>query len=268
MKKFFIIFAIFVIAACLAFSFFLKEENSNATNEGIIVEVEQLKSGNYISAQEVEKLLKNKALYSEKMKVSDIDRNKIYSLLEKQPYVRDASCFFDKSGKKLVVKVYQREPFFLVNNLYCVDKDGERMDTKAGFKADVPLVTGYFSTDFAKGDLYDFIKCLQKENPVEIGKIIVVNTQDIVQRDINGDTVKNENNNAKIKQNGFVELIPRNADYKIIVGYLHDRNDNEIFTAKINRLKKFYDKKVLETMNTQYSAIDLRVKGQAIGVRK
>lgn len=91
--------------------------------------------------------------YPEKIigaQIPTIDTKKIESYLKGFPQFEDVVCTFTTSGR-LNVKVTPMVPELRVfedSASYYINKDGKRMDSKASFFVDVPVVRGKFNEHF------------------------------------------------------------------------------------------------------------------------
>jgi cell division protein FtsQ len=228
---------------------------NNSENNGIEIKVKHLSDANYVSSAEVEKMLRNKGLYSEKTLPSHINTSKINSVVEALAGVKSAKCYISKNNK-LVVEITQCKPLFRVmksnGRNFFVSEDGKIVEAGAGFFVDIPIVTTSTEVkiEFAKGELSEFVKFIENDDFL---KNLVV--QIVSERTKNG--------------KDSITLIPRAGNQVIIVGELHDADNEPNFKAKLNRLKTFYEKQVLDVKGwNAYSKIDLRFKNKIYCTKK
>lgn len=156
--------------------------------------------------------------------------------LKKHPMLRRANVWCSPEGA-LHLKVSQRVPVLrvLADENYFVDSDRRVMPVRSTTASYVPVVTGRVSQHLAKGELFDFVCWLEKQDywQAQIAQINVVRPQ-------------------------MIELVPRVGSGVIILGSLDD------YESKLKKLKKLYKDGFSKFGWNEYKEIDLRFKGQVV----
>jgi cell division protein FtsQ len=120
------------------------------------------------------------------------------------------------------------------NYNFYIDEEKKEIPIPRKFAANVPIVTGEVNKDFIKGDLFDFITYVRKNQfwDAQIEQINICHQKN-------------------------VELIPRVGNHTIKLGTLDD------YETKLNKLKTFY--KNLHNIGwNQYHIINLEYKNQVV----
>lgn len=175
-----------------------------------------------------------------------IDLSRIESLLEKNPFVKDAEVFID-SRNELGIKIVQRKPIVRVisnrGEQYYLDEDGNKLPLSKHFAVNIVTATGEyppFSPEFLAEDnaLHDlFNLCTELEEDPFLKSMIV-------QVHVN---VKKE-----------FTLVPLIGDQKIIFGEFDDS------MKKWKKLKVFYKEAMPFVGWRKYRNLDLRFRNQIV----
>lgn len=175
-----------------------------------------------------------------------IDLARIESLLEKNPFVKDAEVFID-SRNELGIKILQRKPIVRVisnrGEQYYLDEDGNKLPLSKHFAVNIVTATGEyppFSPEFltennALHDLFNLCTELEKDSFLK---------SMIVQVHVN---VKKE-----------FTLVPLIGDQKIIFGEFDDS------MKKWKKLKVFYKEAMPFVGWRKYRNLDLRFRNQIV----
>jgi cell division protein FtsQ len=175
-----------------------------------------------------------------------IDLARIESLLEKNPFVKDAEVFID-SRNELGIKILQRKPIVRVisnrGEQYYLDEDGNKLPLSKHFAVNIVTATGEyppFSPEFltennALHDLFNL--CTELEKDLFLKSMIV-------QVHVN---VKKE-----------FTLVPLIGDQKIIFGEFDDS------MKKWKKLKVFYKEAMPFVGWRKYRNLDLRFRNQIV----
>jgi cell division protein FtsQ len=242
LKIIFITILLSIVCIGLLATVFLKNDNKNEICGKLTVTFNPIGGKNYVTENMVFNLLNINKLNPINRKISEINLAKIREIIESGLAVKKAKCYFTKNGD-LKIDIVQRKPFFKVigAKTYYVDTDIIIFETAHDFNAEVPTVRGNVSVNFAKNELFDFIKYIENDNffSILIDKIYV--------------------------ENESVKLVPLIGNQTIIVGKLKNQDDIYDYEKKIERLSQFYSKGVLNKIGWEkYSEIDLRFDKQIV----
>jgi cell division protein FtsQ len=175
-----------------------------------------------------------------------IDLGRIESLLEKNPFVKDAEVYID-GRNELGIKIVQRKPIVRVisnrGEQYYLDEEGNKLPLSKHFAINIVTATGdypSFSPEFLTGenslhDLFDLCTELEKEHFLK---------SMIVQVHVN---LKKE-----------FTLVPMIGDQKIIFGEFDDS------MKKWKKLKVFYKEAMPFVGWRKYRNLDLRFRNQIV----
>jgi cell division protein FtsQ len=175
-----------------------------------------------------------------------IDLARIESLLEKNPFVKDAEVFID-SRNELGIKILQRKPIVRVisnrGEQYYLDEDGNKLPLSKHFAVNIVTATGEyppFSPEFltennALHDLFNLCTELEKD-PFLKSMIVQVH--------------------ANVKKE--FTLVPLIGDQKIIFGEFDDS------MKKWKKLKVFYKEAMPFVGWRKYRNLDLRFRNQIV----
>lgn len=194
---------------------------------------------NLINENDIEKLLKSKALHPVGKTLKEIKTEAIENELNKNEMIKSAECYTTPSGK-MYLRIKQCTPKFRVigHDNYYIDTDRNKIKTSTNYTAYLPIVSGNVSYEMASGELFDFITFLEKNSfwNAQIEQI-------------------------HVRSDKKIELVPRVGDGIIMLGTL----DN--YASKLEKLKKLY----VNGFNTigwnRYKTIDLQYKGQIVCTR-
>lgn len=242
-KKILVIIIAFIVVGYLIFSAdYFRRSYHNSVCEEFVVVIKDSTKTQFVSAKEIEDLVKRYKLHPVGKPFNEINTLAIRDSILSNKLIESANVYIT-SGSSVIATVQQREPVLRVmsdikGNFY-VDKDREVMPVSSSFAVYVPIATGLIDEEFAKNDLYDFAIFL-KNNPVWDAWIeqIVVN------------------------QEKEVELIPRAGDFRIIIGKLENYN------SKLNKFVRFVDGGLNVVGWNRYSAINLKYDNQVVCTRK
>ena len=194
----------------------------------------------FVSSNDIRYTLERNKYSFINTKLKNIRTQEIETVLEKNPFIKNAECYTSPSGE-LKIDVWQREPIFRVAAIlnYYVDIEGQTFPTSENYVAYVPIVTGDVNKQFAVSELKDFVLYLRK----------------------------NEFWNAQIEQidvcvNKEIVLIPRVGDHEIELGSLND------YKLKLAKLKKFYLLGLNKIGWGNYKKISLKYKNQVVCTKK
>ena len=192
----------------------------------------------YVTEEELVKLLKRDSIYPVGQVVSDISVQRIEETIQAHPMVRTAQCYMNQSGM-VCVRLSQREPVLRIvtgDRSYFVDRDHTVMPIRESVRTPVLVATGNIGERMACDELADFALWLENEPywQAKIQRIEVSNPR-------------------------MVYWIQKPDGTRIILG------DMSNFRGKMNKLRKLYDKGFEQIGWRTYEEIDLRFNGQVIG---
>jgi len=206
--------------------------------EHLAVQIDDYSQRQYVNSAELRTLIINKGLNPENKPASQVSLQKIEQTVANHKMVRSAECYRTIYGD-VVVHVNQRVPLFHVlteYETYQIDTDCEMMPPTTPL--DVPFVVmGEVSHRMAQHEIYDFALWLKKDaywNDKITG--VVVHSPKMV------------------------ELTDRSHGTKILLG------EWQGFERKLRKLQHFFQADTMLHQN-QYPQVDLRYKGQVVGIR-
>lgn len=243
MKKILIILVTVVITGYLVFSAsFFREKSRNKICEHFSVVVADSVRYRFVSARDIESLIKRYKLDPVGKTFAEINTLAIRDSILTNRLVESAEVFIT-SGGSVQATVYQRKPVLRVisdlkGNFY-VDNERRVMPVSGNFAVYVPVATGVIDEEFARTRLYDFALFLNNHSDWDawIEQIVVQKNQD-------------------------VELIPRAGDFRIIMGSL----DN--YQAKLDKFARFVEKGLHVVGWNRYATINLKYDNQVVCTRK
>ncbi|MBR6310798.1 MAG: cell division protein FtsQ [Paludibacteraceae bacterium] len=218
-----------------AFVKFHNSDNDALCND-VRVDIKDSTQLQFVRSENIIKLLKEQKKFPLEKRISEIDLFAIEEMLNKIPAIKRAECYRTEDHC-IRIDIYQRKPIFRVMsgsyNFY-IDEEKKEIPIPRKFAANVPIVTGEVNKDFIKGDLFDFITYVRKNQfwDAQIEQINICHQKN-------------------------VELIPRVGNHTIKLGTLDD------YETKLNKLKTFY--KNLHNIGwNQYHIINLEYKNQVV----
>ncbi len=200
------------------------------------------------SREEVERLINaaDNELVGKELRA--INAELIEKEIEKHQAILNAEVFKvvakDSTSFKgiLGVRVKHREPVLRImssSGTYYLDKTGEQIPVSSNYTANVLVASGYFSEDFAKGQLLPFALYLE-ENPFWKAQIEQV----------------------YLEQDGNVVLTPLVGDHLIELGNMENCQE------KLRNMKVFYEQVLVRNNWDKYQTISVKYKNQVIAKKK
>jgi cell division protein FtsQ len=202
------------------------------------VEIKDSLKTQFVTAAEVETLVKKHDLYPVGKSFKDINTLAIRDTIMANRLVESANVFITSKGS-VMATVQQREPVLRVisenKGSFYIDKDRKIMPVASSFSVYVPVATGDIEEEFAKNELYDFAMFLNNNSDWDawIEQIVVNDEND-------------------------VELIPRAGNFRIIMGSLED------YPTKLNKFVRFVDGGLNVLGWNRYSEINLKFDNQVV----
>ncbi len=244
MKVFLNFALLLILAVYLVFAFVrlaVGQDDTECTSVNVAV-VDSTHAG-FITADEVTRILKRARLYPKGRKMADVDGRRIEEELLKNSFVKQVTCYKSPGGR-VNIRLSQRLPLLRVRAAngddYYLDEKGNAMKPQ-GYHADLVVVTGHVSRDFARRKLVYLAREFHT-NPF---------AGDLVQQ-------------ADIASDSTVTLVPRVGCRLIRYGTLDSIN----VARKFRNLKAFYAKVLPEVGWNTYREISLEYANQIICKRK
>lgn len=235
-QKVFRILTILFITILLVFVYgFSANRNAQHKIKDIDIKIENNKHL-YITAEAVNKMLKQKLRNLNSLSKDALFLNDLESALRTDKLVRKADVFVNIDGS-LGVVIKQKIPIARVlnnKNIFYLDSDGGKMPLSQNYSATVPTISG-MSSDANLNEVYKLADFVYKE-PFLKGEVISIN--------------KNSNNEF--------ELIIRDDNAVILVGSLDNLN------RKSNNLKAYYLNAKQRKLTNRYKIINLKYSNQVV----
>jgi cell division protein FtsQ len=238
-KRVLIIFiAVVVIGYIILSANYFSNSSQNRECKGFEVEIKDSAKTQFITALEIESLVKKYDLHPVGKSFKNINTLAIRDTIMSNRLVESANVFITSKGT-VMATVQQREPVLRVisNNKgsFYIDKDRKIMPKASSFAVYVPVASGEIDVEFAKNELYDFAMFLNNNSDWDAWVEQIV--------------VKNGNE---------VELIPRVGNFRIIMGSLED------YPIKLNKFVRFVDGGLNVLGWNRYSEINLKFDNQVV----
>ncbi len=195
----------------------------------------------FISKDGIEKMLRSKGIHPVGRTMSTISPINIERTIERDSFIRRAICTLTP-GSRVRLAVIQRIPLLRVmadnGEDYYIDEVGTRMEAM-GYEADLPIVTGIITPDFARKRLKVLGNFLRNDPfwDSQVEQIIVLPNKDI-------------------------DLIMRVGDQVVHFGKIEDIN------KKFRNLRAFYTDIMPKVGWHKYSEINVSYDGRVICKRK
>lgn len=181
--------------------------------------------------------------------VSAIDLRKLESLLEQNPWVKNAELFFNNQ-KELIVNIQEREPiariFTVQGSSFYIDTVAHNLPLSEKLTARVPVFTN-FPTDSVK----TYADSLLMKDVIKIGKLIHADSfwsAQIAQ--------------INILPNATFELIPVIGNHIVTFGNADD------IEKKFSRLFTFYKSAWLQNGFNKYEKLNVEFNNQIVATKR
>jgi len=239
--------AILVIALLVVWSK-MNFAGKNRIISEIQVDIESDSSGQFLSNQEVVRIIQDKIGNPIGKPASDLQLTQLELHLMKVPYIENANIFVSFDGK-LKTKIIERKPIIRITNQrnksFYLDTFGIQMPLKKGVQPNVLVANGIIPIVYEPGT-----KCISK-----IGRELI---------QLATFFASNELWNAQFEQcyvdklNRYL-LIPRVGKHSIVLDNLVDMSE------KFENLRLFYVKGLPTVGWNRYTEIDISYENQIIG---
>jgi cell division protein FtsQ len=228
-----------VSAYLFIFAFLFPDKPSDTNCKEVRIIITDKPEYRLIGENQIRSLIAKAGLDPTGKPLKDISTESIENVIQNNRFIKSVESYTTPSGN-VCIEISQRIPKFRIigSENYYIDAEKTKVPTANNFTAYIPIVTGKVNEEFAKGELFDFITFLDK----------------------------NDFWNAQLEQinvlhNNNIEFVTRVGDAVILLGSL----DN--YKTKLDKLHKLY-----ETFNIigwdRYKKIDLRYDGQIVCTKK
>lgn len=235
------IILVLLVAYVIAAAIWAHAEAAKNSCKGIDIEIVENRSIDSITRKGVLSEINNYPEGIVGRQIPTIDTRKLERYLKKHPQFEDVTCSFSTNGY-LNVKITPMIPELRVfedSTSYYINKDGKRMDSKATFFVDVPVVSGRFSNNFQPQDLLPVTRFISSD-PVLSKLIGMVHADD----------------------NDNILLIPR------IHGHVINFGDTNRLQEKRSALLAIYRQVLPYKGWNEYDTISVKFKGQVVATRR
>ena len=229
-----IIIAAYLVMAVTAFN---KPDIAATHCTEVKTDIESNIVDGFLTADEINKLLKQAKVYPLSRPMSDINPRQIEEVLQKSPFVEKAECHKTQSGH-VCIKVRQRVPVVRVmaasDENYYIDSHASVMPENR-YVNDLIVATGNISRRYAQGSLSRVANYIMQDKFWQ---------RQIVQINVLAD--------------GTMELVPRVGDHIIYIGTPTG------VARKLERMRKFYLYGLNKAGWNKYSYINVEFDNQII----
>jgi len=252
----------FFIIGSVALLGFAKSLRNSETLKSIEIVIENDSLNHFITKDDVMQLLNDQGFRVVGEKMKDINLHRLETLLGQHAGVKKIDAFCSIEGI-LHIQITQRNPmlriFDTTGENYYIDEDGYLMPTLSNYTARVPVATGFISDPAFKLG----ITMQQIDESDSLRKVCIVDDLYKLSKAIQNDTfLQAQIVQIQVNDEKEFELIPLVGADEIIVGDISDLNE------KIEKLKLFYSQSLPSAGLNTYKTINLKYKGQVVGVKR
>ncbi|MCH2082021.1 MAG: cell division protein FtsQ [Saprospiraceae bacterium] len=237
-------------AAVLVISAVEKKEAS-LTNE-ILMDIRPLQNGNkLIDRQDVLTTIdRSFGFKMEGLSLGEVDVARLERILEEDPFILNADVYVDAKNN-INIGIDQREPIIRIidhNGLnYYLDIEGKKLPLSKHFSARVLVATG---------NIPPYTLSFQKRKKHRLKDLF-----ELSQLILNDPFLKALVEHVHVTNQGEYVLIPKIGKQKIYLGRFSNVPD------KLDNLKIFYQEGMTREGWSKYVALDIRYKGQVVGIK-
>lgn len=215
---------------------FCKPYNQNICKQLNIYILDSTKAS-FVSKKDIVNILTRNNINPVGERMRRINLTNIEELLRKQHFILDAECY-KSTDDELNIEILQRLPIMRIishnGENYYIDAQGNEIPN-INYSADVIIVTGYVSKNYAKKHL------------LTLGKLL--------QTDVFWDSQIEQ---IYIEPNGEMKIIPRVGNHVVLLGKPHDIQN------KLKKLKFFYNNVLSQVGWNKYTKIDMQFSNQIV----
>lgn len=212
----------------------------NETRKLTMADIEFSENENFITIDEVNKLLIQNFGGVNSIRKDKLDLNNVEKRIDKNPMVDKAEIYTTVDGRLKAV-IHQKKPVARVFNggsSYYVDYSGGEMPLSENYTARVPIVTGA-------------VEAVDKKKFTLLLRYIY--DDPFLKKNITG---------MVIRPTGGISMTNRNYDYEIMFGRIVN------VEKKFNNYKAFFQNAVKDTLIGQYKTINLKFTQQVVCTKK
>lgn len=218
----------------------------------IVIEVEPLEEGALlITKEDIQKVIdRSFGIPLTALSVRELEIDRLEKVLEEEPFILDAEAYVDAKNR-VRIEVEQRTPILRIidnNGLnYYLDDQGVKMPLSPHFSARVLVATGNIPPHTP-----EFME--RKKNTLKD----VYQLADLIRED---ELLMAMIEQIHVSNRGEITLVAKVGPAKVLFGQMTDAGE------KLRRLKIFYQEVTSIEGWQKYRAVDLRYKGQVVGVK-
>ena len=215
--------------------------SSNDKCKGVEVVIKDSMDYRFVSAAEIQNILKQEHIKLIGKRLKDINYQKIEATVASHKLISHAECYSSPSGK-VYINVWQHVPIIRIMSAsgnYYLDQDGKKTGLSLNSAADVVVASGAINDSLTLSRLYQMALLLRNDSFWD---------SQIEQIDV--------------QPGGEWILIPRVGDYEILLGYPYDIEE------KLHCLRLFYQNGLPKVGWERYSTINLKFKNQIVCTKK
>ncbi len=226
------------------------------------IQIDESDGQYFIQPEDIRRMLNDQTKFSTETPVSNINISLLEKLIENNPFISNAEVYSTIDGN-LNIYVQQRKPviriFNTVDESFYIDEHGVYMPLSDEYTARVVCANGYLLERYV--DKSVFVTTENKTTTATNPK----STQQLYE------VAMYLEENAYLKSlieqmyytpMGDIELIPKIADQRIIIG------DSKDLPMKFEKLLMFYNRAVVQTGWEKYSVINLKFKDQVVCTKR
>ena len=229
-----IIVAAYLVMAVTAFN---KPDQTAVRCTEVKTDIEANIVDGFLTADEINKMLRQEKVYPLAMPMSEISSRKIEDALRKNPFVEKAECYKTQNGS-VCINVRQRVPVVRVmaenGDNYCIDSYGSVMPENR-YVNDLIVATGQINRKYAQTHLSKVVNYIIQDKFWQ-SQVVQVN----------------------VLADGTMELVPRVGNHVIYLGMPTG------IDKKLERMRKFYLYGLNKAGWNKYSSISVEFDNQII----
>lgn len=239
---------------------FVSDHDDDQLCKRIFIEVSDSSNVKFITAKNVRDLIEESEIDMQGYPVSQINTRILESILEENPYVKNAEVYTTVTGE-LFINVDQRRPIIRVmpggRQGYYLDHEGEFLPLSSSYSPMVTLVTGYLM-------LPAYIKenGLFNRDSVDMEYQFIYEILDFA-RFVDTHTFWKEQIVQLYRaRSGEYEIIPRIGAHQILLGSMDNHEE------KLRNLKLLYEQGFQKYGWNNYNKINLKYSNQVICTKR
>jgi len=229
-----VVLACYIVAAMTAFN---KPDTTSQVCTQVDIEIEEDQVPGLLAPSDVRHLLQQKGIYPLSLPLDDIKTRRIEEALKANDLIEKVVCYKTISGH-VAIRLSQRMPVLRImpngEADYFIDQHGEAMPARL-YTANLPVVTGCVSREYAKKQLRDVGVLLAEDN-----------------------FWQHQVEQLNVCPDGRLEMAPR------VGGHIVELRQPTDIQRKLERLKKFYRYGLSQVGWQQYRRISVEYDNQIV----